>query len=202
MLERRSTSATTPAPQVQARSGGGAVITGYAAVYFDPANPGTEFELYPKCFERIRPGAFDRAIREDDIRALFNHDPSSPLGRNRSGTLRLSSDSRGLRYEIETPDTILGRDLLTMLRRGDISGSSFAFDVVKEQYRDEPGGIVIRELIELRLFDVGPVTFPAYVAATSGTLNDPARSGRNRLSTSARRDLAIMDITLMLAGVE
>ena len=68
------------------------VITGYGAVFYDPNDPGTEFRIWDDMVERIMPGAFDRAIREDDVRSFFNHDENIILGRNRSApaTLALS----------------------------------------------------------------------------------------------------------------
>jgi HK97 family phage prohead protease len=122
--------------------------------------------------ERIRPGAFDRAIREDDVRGLFNHDPNHVLGRSGPGTLRLSVDSKGLRYEIDPPDTQTGRDVVAMLARGDVSGSSFSFAPTRttwEEERDAKGNVTyVRYLEEIAMFDVGPVTFPAYTSASSG----------------------------------
>lgn len=165
--ERRSYQGGQSGVRLEKRADGSPVIVGYAAVYFRADDPGTEFELWPGVRERIRAGAFDNAIKECDVRALFNHSPDYVLGRMKSGTLRLSSDERGLRYEIDPPDTQVARDLVQSLSRGDISGSSFAFDVVAEEWRKE-GGHELRELIELRLYDVGPVTFPAYVGTDAG----------------------------------
>jgi HK97 family phage prohead protease len=67
----------------------------YGAVFFDPDDSGTEYEMYDDVFERIMPGAFDKALREDDVRGTFNHDSSCLLGRTASGTMRLSVDRRG-----------------------------------------------------------------------------------------------------------
>lgn len=142
-------------------------IAGYAARYWD-GTPATQYELWPGLVERIMPGAFDSAIAEDDVRALFNHDPNYILGRTTSGTLKLWSDVFGLRYSIEPPDTQVGKDVKTSLRRRDVSGSSFSFIVEEEMFiRAADGGADIRELRKVRLFDVGPVTFPAYASTTS-----------------------------------
>ena len=112
------------------------------------------------------------AIREDDVRALFNHDVNELLGRTASRTLRLSVDSVGLRYEIDPPDTESAKRVVEAVRRGDLSGSSFSFSVEEENWRsiksDGEKEINIRELIRVRLYDVGPVTFPAYEASTAG----------------------------------
>lgn len=118
--------------------------------------------------EMILPGAFADAIANDDVRALFNHDSNLILGRNRAGTLRLSEEAQGLRYEIDPPDTSYARDLMVSLERGDVNQSSFGF-VVEEESWQHPNSerfYPIRVLHRVRLFDVSPVVFPAY-AATS-----------------------------------
>lgn len=142
-------------------------ISGYAATFYDPANEDTEFELWDDFVERIEPGSFDEAIRNDDVRGAFNHDESKILGRTKSNTLRLSVDKVGLRYEIDLPDTSDARDLAVSLRRGDIDGSSFAFRVTDE-HTEKADDVWIRWIRGVKLFDVGPVSFPAYKATTAG----------------------------------
>jgi HK97 family phage prohead protease len=112
--------------------------------------------------EQIAPGAFAKAIGRCDVRALFNHDPACILGRTSAGTLRLVEDEVGLRMECELPDTQLGRDVAESIRRRDIQGQSFAFTCDGEQWdwKAEPP---LRTVLEAgELFDVGPVTYPAY----------------------------------------
>lgn len=150
-------------------------IVGHGAVFYD-GTPETEFRLFPDLVERIATGAFDRALSEKhDVRGLKNHDPNLVLGRTESGTMGLSTDKRGLVYTIDTPDTQVGRDTVEEIRRGDISGSSFAFRVVAEEWRDEPEDNdepdgptkSIRTITDVQLFDTGPVTFPAYSGTDS-----------------------------------
>lgn len=114
--------------------------------------------------EQIKPGAFKEAIENDDVRALFNHDPNYPLGRNTAGTLRLSEDDRGLAIEIDPPNTQVARDLIVSMERGDISQMSFGFSVKPggQDWAQGDDGLTIRTLTSLRLFDVSPVTYPAY----------------------------------------
>lgn len=138
------------------------IMRGHAAVYYD-GTPATEYGLWENTVERIMPGAFDRAIKEDDVRALFNHDANMVLGRLRAGTLRLDSDATGLAYEVDLPDTRTGRDLEVLLGRGDVTGSSFSFVPTDEEWRKE-SGVNVRQVTAVRLYDVGPVTFPAYTA--------------------------------------
>lgn len=115
--------------------------------------------------EIIKPGAFDDVLK-DDVRGLFNHDPNYILGRTAAGTLSLSVSERGLVYDITAPDTQTIRDLvLAPMQRGDINQSSFAFRVARdgEDWYQDDDGVIIREIHKLsRLFDVSPVTYPAY----------------------------------------
>jgi len=151
------------------RIDGASKIVGYASVFYDKDDDGTEFEIFEGFVERIMPGAFDRAIRErDDVRALFNHAPDNMLGRTEPGTLRLSVDRRGLRYEIDLGNTIIAKDVAEHIERGDVTGSSFSFAVTDQETRTEDE-VDIREITGVRLFDVGPVTYPAYEATTTGT---------------------------------
>ena len=117
--------------------------------------------------EQVAPGAFAKTIQEQDIRALFNHDENHVLGRLAPGTLRLSEDGTGLAYEIDLPDTTAGRDVAKLLERGDVSGSSFAFRTIDDEWGETEAGFPLRTLKQVSLRDVGPVTFPAYTDSTS-----------------------------------
>lgn len=132
-------------------------IVGYAAV-FDQLS-----EVMWDWREMIAPGAFSSVLeRGDDVRALVNHDANMILGRISNGTLILRQDDHGLRYEITPPDTSYARDLMISLERGDINQSSFGFWVNEERW-ETINELNIRTLIDFkRLFDVSPVTFPAY----------------------------------------
>jgi HK97 family phage prohead protease len=131
-------------------------IVGYAAMYDTYSEEMWGFR------EKIAPGAFDDVLG-DDVRALFNHDPNYVLARTKSGTLRLSTDDRGLKYEFEAPNTQAGNDLLEMVSRGDVDQSSFAFSVQEESWEELPDGNYERTIVKAkRLYDVSPVTYPAY----------------------------------------
>ncbi len=132
----------------------GDTLVGYAAVYDSPTTrqrdfPGTE---------TIARGAFD-ALLDQDVVALANHDMAQLLGRTSSGTLRLASDSHGLRVEVDLPDTQVGRDVRTLVQRGDLAGMSFSASL-GEMDRVK-GGVVHRTFS--RLVDVSVVTSPAYL---------------------------------------
>ena len=114
--------------------------------------------------EQIRSNAFVSTLKQADVRALFNHEPDHLLGRSTTGTLRLSEDDHGLHYEVDLPNTTLGRDVAELLRRGDISGSSFGFRTISDEWGETDDGYPLRTLTEVGLRDVGPVTFPAYTS--------------------------------------
>ena len=138
-------------------------LEGYSAVFYNAARSDeTQFELWGGTFERIMPGAFDEALkRPDDVRCLFNHDASSILGRSTSGTLTLTVDAIGLRFSCELSDDEDGRSIASKVGRGDVSGCSFGFIADKVVWREE-GELTYREIESVRLYDVGPVTYPAY----------------------------------------
>jgi len=130
--------------------------------------------------EKIAPGAFREAIGKSDVRALWNHDPNYVLGRTKNGTLIVREDEQGLFYEVTPPDAQWARDLVESIKRGDVDQSSFAFTVDVQEW-DESGDPVIRTIVKIReLFDVSPVTYPAYPTATSGvrSLQDVAEEHR------------------------
>jgi HK97 family phage prohead protease len=141
-------------------------IHGYAAVF----NSRSQILYTPKgspFVEIIRPGAFARSLGEADVRCLLNHDPNQLLGRRGAGTLNLIEDTRGLLYTNDPPNNSVGRDATEWLQRGDITGSSFSFAAVDEDWSLGDDGLAVRELREVHLFDVGPVAFPAYLEASA-----------------------------------
>lgn len=149
-------------------------ITGLASVYYDHNNPATEYTLWDnqtrgKAVERIMPGAFDEALKaKNDVRLLFNHDPSWLLARSTSGTLKLTVDGQGLRYEGSLdPSNPQAATVISAINRGDLTGSSFGFKVKKDTWTQE-GSTQVRYVESVELFDVSPVTYPAYQASTTG----------------------------------
>tara|TARA_Y100000310_G_scaffold26152_2_gene24954 strand:- start:2023 stop:2784 length:762 start_codon:yes stop_codon:yes gene_type:complete len=142
--------------EVRADDDAGPVIEGYAAVFDQLSEP-----LWFGMREKIRSGAFKKTIKEHDIRALMNHDPNFPLGRNKAGTLTLSEDDRGLHVVIQPPSTQWAQDLMVSMDRGDVNQMSFGFAPVRDEVKQTEPEVVI-ELQEVRLYDVSVVTFPAY----------------------------------------
>lgn len=191
-MERRYLPKIQAVVQAEARAGEADPFTlrGYAAVFYD-GTPDTEYELWPGVVERVMPGAFDQALKEgNDARALFNHDPNQLLGRVSAKTLDLTKDQKGLLYRISLGRTTVARDVLEHVTRGDLQGSSFAFEVLDEDFRRE-AGVVIREVKGVRLYDVGPVTFPAYESTTVNARSSEALGGaRKALEAFLERERA------------
>jgi HK97 family phage prohead protease len=158
--ETRTTNATF---EVRSNEDGTVTMVGYAAKF------NTRSQDLGGFVETIAPGAFTRSIDAGaDVKALFNHDPNIVLGRSTAGTLRLTQDETGLRYEVDLPNTQAGRDLAVSLQRGDISQSSFAFRTIKDDWSFDTDGRELRTLHDLDLRDVSPVTYPAYLDTDSG----------------------------------
>lgn len=131
-------------------------ITGYAAVFNKLSEPLWGFR------EKIDKGAFMDSVKSDDIRALWNHNPDYVLGRNKSGTLQLEEDDRGLKIEITPPETQWAKDLMTSIKRKDVNQMSFGFRTETDEWDHSDEKNVVRTLKKVRLFDVSPVTYPAY----------------------------------------
>lgn len=143
----------------------GNTIRGYAAIY------NSDSEWMGGFYEQIETGAFDDVL-DNDVRAYFNHDENLLLGRVSSGTLRISTDKRGLFYEVDLPNTTYANDLVELMKRGDVNQSSFAFLIEKDRW-EQRGGTTYRIIEKVsRLLDVSPVAQPAYPDATSELKRD------------------------------
>ena len=163
------------------------VIAGYAAVFGGEADIGGSFR------EVIAPGAFTETLKTADVRAYFDHDRGRVLGRTSAGTLRLKEDAKGLAVEIDLPDTTDGRDVKTLLERGDIDGMSFGFVVTHDEW-DETSDPPMRTIHAVSLREVSVVSEPAYgdtsVALRSldakREMTRQERAEHNRLKAEAR----------------
>ncbi len=164
----------TPAGEIRVenRADGGKMFVGYGAVFHRDGEAGTEYSLATDLVERIAPTAFDRALsQKQDARGLFNHDPNYVLGAVSSGTMRLSTDKIGLRYEIDyNPDDPQHVTVMQKIQRKDVKGSSFSFRINGKagQRFDKGDGMDVRNILDVDLYDTGPVTFPAYEGTTTG----------------------------------
>lgn len=140
-------------------------ISGYGIVYNKKTRIGDDFE------EIIRPGAARKALQGNpDVKARFNHQIGTLLGRTKSGTLELEENQSGVKYTIYPPDTQVARDLMLSIDRGDIDGSSFTFKVAEggEEVTRQQNGTILREIFELeRVGEIGPVEDEAYLDTTA-----------------------------------
>jgi uncharacterized protein len=140
----------------------GNTLTGHAAVFGQYADVGPNLE-------ELAPGAFDQVLKDPatDVRALFNHDPNLVLGRQSAGTLKLGTDSQGLEFAIDLPNTSVGNDLRELMARGDVDGASFMFMPGEDTWSRSSDGRSIQTHTSIkRLVDVSPVTYPAYDGAS------------------------------------
>lgn len=152
----------------------GNVLRGHAAVFGQITDKTGE-----GWYEQFDAGAFDKAILRNETAALWNHDPNFLLGRQSSGTLRLGSDSEGLEFELDLPDTSIGRDLRVLAERGDLTGASVGFLPGEDRWDRAPDGVRLRSHTSVAfLRDVSPVAFPAY-DGTAVAMRSAVFSGAN-----------------------
>ncbi|GEP66500.1 hypothetical protein CBE01nite_42680 [Clostridium beijerinckii] len=131
-------------------------IEGYFIVFNQPT------ELWLGAYEEIAPTALNNTL-SNDIRALINHDTRLVLGRNKSGTLELKVDSRGLWGRIRiNPNDSEAVNVYERVKRGDVSQCSFGFNIISEETEWRDDGSVKWTITEVDLHEVSVVTFPAY----------------------------------------
>lgn len=155
-------SCTSGQLKVETREDGKATISGYAAVFNSDS---VDFGFFR---EVIRPGAFERTLKEDgDVRAFLDHDSGRIVGRTKAGNLSLREDDKGLKIELNPIDTEDGRKAIEWVRSGVVDGMSFGFFTVRDQWSTKDGKSY-RELIDVDLFEVSLVAFPAYTGTSAG----------------------------------
>lgn len=165
---------------------GAPLLVGYGSVFNQRATIGGFFSEWD---EEVAPGAWAKSIAEGDIRSMFNHKAEKLLGRTKGGSLRLSEDDEGLLYEVDIdPDVSHAMDVYSMVKRGDVDGSSVWFRVIREEWTEptDDNGLErsLRRITEAILFETGPVVFPAF----------------EQTSVSARA-MDVLDGVLRTAGV-
>lgn len=163
MRETLSITERRAALELRAVTGEKPKLVGYAAVFDRASRDLGGFVEY------VRPGAFKRSLAAGaDVVALVAHDSRMILGRSGAGTLALSEDGKGLRFEIDLPPTTAARDLLVSVERGDVAGASFAFTVPKggDRWTFNKSGPATRELVDVDLRDVTVTGIPAYPDTT------------------------------------
>lgn len=161
------------------------LLRGYAAVFDQLSLPLGALQRYR---EKILRGAFSQSIANgDDVRALWQHDPNYVLGRVKNKTLTLIEDIHGLRTVIQPPDTQWARDFVASIKRGDVDQMSFGFEVVTDEWSLQEGELV-RTIREANLFDVSPVTFPAYPQTSVSTRSIRIASPQPDIGNSLARN--------------
>lgn len=148
--------------ELRASGDGAQKLSGYFIEWDKLSNP--IMGLFQEKFQR---GAFQNL--DGDIKALWQHDPSKVMGRTTNGTLNISEDERGAKFEI-TPDPNITwhQDAVRSIQRGDVSEMSFMFVADNDEWDDSNPDMAIRTVTEARLYEVSPVTFPAYPQTSVG----------------------------------
>ena len=164
----------------------GNTLTGYPIVF----DTWTEINGYEGNFkERIAPSAVSKTLREsrDKIKILFNHGMDPQIGDKPLGKASvMRADEKGVYLEVPLSDTSYNRDIKALLQDGAIDGQSFRFSVVKEDWNKPKRGLPERTITELRLYEMGPVTFPAYEATSVGIRSREALAEWRDLSEEQR----------------
>lgn len=146
--------------ELRGEDGAPTILRGYAAVFDELSVPIFGFR------EKIRSGAFSKSLKENNIRALWNHNADMPLGNTKAGTLKLEEDNKGLRFDLELPDNSWGHDTAISVKRGDVDGVSFGFNVIKDEWDHSKKEEPIRTLVSVNLIEISPTPFPAYPATS------------------------------------
>jgi HK97 family phage prohead protease len=146
-------------------------------------------------WESLEPGAFTKTIGEADVRMLINHDPNLVLARNTAGTLRLAEDAVGLAVDADMAPTSYGLDLAISLERGDVTQMSFAFESITYEWTVADDGAEWLRHREVKLWDVAPVTYPAYVETDASLRMDFLAAARS----SGMSDLDVGELARRLA---
>ncbi len=173
---------TSSSIEVRESENGARTITGYAVKWEMKSHTMGYWQRFK---EQFRKGAFTDSLTKDDQLALWSHDTSQVLGRTKNGTLRLFEDEIGLRFELDLPNTTLGNDAYETIKRGDVDGVSFGFQMVKQEWDEADPDNIIRSVTNAKLVEISPVAFPAYPdSQVSARSDDPYKEyvdERNRL---------------------
>jgi HK97 family phage prohead protease len=194
--------------RVATREDGSKVVSGYAILYNSQSVDLGGFR------EIVAPGALTRTLKENpDVLCLRDHDTKLLLGRTTAGTLTLDDQPTGLYFSCLLPNTSAANDLAESLSRGDISGCSFGFCAVNDTWSDDAQGNIIRTLLDVDLFEISIVSFPAY-ESTSVSLRSAPVEIRSRLehrdevpvegtsADSTRRNQNHLELRLRLMELE
>ena len=112
--------------------------------------------------EKFLRGAFADSIQGDSQKMLWNHNTDMVVGSTKSGTLRITEDEVGLRFENDLPESDWGNNVYQAIKRGDVDGVSFGFKMLGEEWDETDPDNLIRSVTKAKLFEVSPTPFPAY----------------------------------------
>lgn len=166
-------------------------FTGYAAVFDSRTAIGNPLRW--GFYEEIAPGAFTKTISEGDQRFLVDHDSYYVVSRVSAGTLTLAQDAKGMPVDSALDKRLsYVNDLMVNVGNGNITGMSFGFYVIKDQWSTETvttsdgqsAEVEVRRILEAKVVEVSAVTFPAY-DDTEAELNSVARALVRRGDVSA-----------------
>lgn len=164
----------------------GNALSGFAHVF------GNRAILAGKRYEQFAPTAFNRVLSDPntDVRAFFNHDQAKLLGRQSSGTLRLSVEEEGLAFSVDLPDTTYANDLRELVKRGDLDGASFAFIPGEVALGRAADGLQLRTHTDVKeLIDISPVTLPAFTGTSVQLRSRDIESARAQAARARHRVL-------------
>lgn len=151
--------------------------------------------------EEIAAGAFDESLKTRGVVGLWSHDTAKVLGSTKSGTLRLESTEKELRFELDLPNTTIGNDAWEMIKRGDVDGVSFGMRVTKDKWSqvDRDGKkIYKRSILDAELYEISPVAFPAYPANEVSVRSlDEYREQQKRASNEYKKRKLAIELELM-----
>ena len=186
MKKNREVRCMVGKPEIEVREDGSIErIYGYAAV-FDRDSEDMGF------IERIAQGAFKDALKSSDVRGLKNHDSNLIFARQ-GVNLKLKEDERGLFYEATPVDTQTYRQVAEEIREGLLTGQSFSFTVLGQEWNKDYTERIITKIGEL--FDVGPVTFPAYNDTTVALRSiEAARQQDGQSAAKRAREIDILKL--------
>ncbi|WML38698.1 HK97 family phage prohead protease [Neobacillus sp. OS1-2] len=157
--------------EIRESENGSRTISGYAVKWEMKSYTMGYWRRFKEQFKR---GAFTDSLTADDQLALWSHDISQVLGRTKNGTLRLFEDDIGLRFELDLPNTTLGNDAFETIKRGDVDGVSFGFQMAKEEWDESDPDNIVRSVTKAKLVEISPVAFPAYPdSQVSARSHDP-----------------------------
>lgn len=175
---------TTNDVEIREDENGNKTINGYA-VKWDMKSVTMGWRRFKEQFKR---GAFTESLTNDDQLALWSHDTSKVLGRTKNGSLRLFEDDIGLRFELDLLDTTLGEDAYKTIKRGDVDGVSFGFQMLKQEWDEADPDNVIRSVTHAKLLEISPVAFPAYPdSQVSARSSDPYEHHKQEQRNKERR---------------